>query len=292
LVGSCALPTRQSFIVDLVGSDDLPAAIAFNASVFTTARVVGPAIAGVVVARAGEGPCFFLNSLSYVAALWAIGGMHLVRRPARPVATRPTGLRSGLAYVRRRPVIAALLLALGAVSTIALQANVLMPSLAEKVFGRGAQGFGGLLTAYGVGAVITALRLASRQYSDAEYRRNLLLGLSGLAIGLFIVAASPSYEVALAGQLVAGFGMLRYSATTNALVQLLVDDAIRGRVMGLHTVMFVGSAPLGALILGWIGHQLGPQAAIVVSGTGALLVAMWLAMRLPASLLRPHEAAA
>jgi MFS family permease len=292
VVGAFDLPTRQSFMVELVGPEDLAAAIAFNASVFNTARVVGPAIAGIVVAEAGEGPCFFLNSLSYVAALWAIGGMRLDSRPARSLGPRTAGLRSGLAYVRRRPVIASLLLALGVVSTIALQANVLMPSLAEKVFGRGAQGYGGLLTAYGVGAVITALRLASRQYSDAQYRRNLVLGLLGLGIGLFIVAASPRYEVALLGQLVAGFGMLRYSATTNALVQLLVDDAVRGRVMGLHTVMFVGSAPLGALVLGAIGHQLGPQAAIVVSGAGALLVAMWLAMRLPETLLQAREAAA
>ncbi len=288
--GAFDLPTRQSFIVELVGAEDLPAAIAFNASVFNTARVVGPAIAGIVVATAGEGPCFFLNSASYLAALWAIGGMRFDRPWTGPATGRPTGLRSGLGYVRRRPAIAALLLGLGAVSTLALQANVLMPSLAERVFGRGPQGYAGLLTAYGVGAVITALRLASRQYSDAEYRRNLLLGLSGLAAGLLVVAASPRYEVALVGQLVAGFGMLRYTATTNALVQLLVDDAYRGRVMGIHTVMFAGAAPFGALILGAVGGRSGPQAALCLSGAGALAAAMWLAIRLPHGLLATRPA--
>jgi predicted MFS family arabinose efflux permease len=289
--GAFDLPTRQSFVVEMVGSDDLPAAIAFNASVFNTARVVGPAIAGIVVATAGEGPCFFLNSASYVAALWAIGGMRFDRPPSRPVAGRPTGIRSGLGYVRRRPVIAALLLALGAVSTLALQANVLMPSLAERVFGRGPRGYATLLTAYGIGAVVTALRLASRQYSDAEYRRNLLLGLSGLALGLVVVASSPRYEVAVLGQLVAGFGMLRYTATTNALVQLLVDDAYRGRVMGIHTVMFAGAAPFGALILGAVGERYGPQAALYLSGAGAVAAATWLAVRLPHGLLVTREAA-
>jgi predicted MFS family arabinose efflux permease len=288
--GAFDLPTRQSFMVELVGGDDLPAAIAFNASVFNTARVVGPAIAGIVVATAGEGPCFFLNSASYLAALWAIGGMRFDRPRAQPATGRPTGLRSGLAYVRRRPVIAALLLALGAVSTLALQANVLMPSLAERVFGRGPQGYAGLLTVYGVGAVITALRLASRQYSDAEYRRNLLLGLSGLAAGLLVVAASPRYEIALVGQLVAGFGMLRFTATTNALVQLLVDDSFRGRVMGIHTVMFAGTAPFGALVLGTVAGRLGPQAALYLSGAGALAAAMWLAIRLPHGLLATRHA--
>lgn len=288
--GAFDLPTRQSFMVELVGAEDLPAAIAFNASVFNTARVVGPAIAGVVVATAGEGPCFFLNSASYLAALWAIGGMRFERPWAGPATGRASGLRSGLGYVRRRPVIAALLLGLGAVSTLALQANVLMPSLAERVFGRGPQGYAGLLTAYGVGAVVTALRLASRQYSDAEYRRNLLLGLSGLVAGLLVVAASPRYEIALLGQLVAGFGMLRYTATTNALVQLLVDDAFRGRVMGIHTVMFAGAAPFGALVLGAVGGRFGPQAALCVSGAGALAAAMWLAIRLPHGLLAARAA--
>jgi predicted MFS family arabinose efflux permease len=287
--GAFDLPTRQSFIVDLVGPDDLPAAIAFNASVFNTARVVGPAIAGIVVASAGEGPCFFLNSVSYVAALWAIGGMRFGDRPARAATSRPTGLRSGLGYVRRRPVIAALLAALGLVSTLALQANVLMPSLAERVFARGPQGYAGLLTMYGVGAVVTALRLASRQYSEAQHRWNLLLGLAGLGLGLLVVATSRRYEVALAGQLIAGFGMLRYTATTNALVQLLVDDAFRGRVMGIHTVMFAGSAPFGALVLGSIGGRLGPQAALYVSAAGALAAALWLALRLPAGLLATRE---
>ena len=290
VVGAFDLPIRQSFMIELVDAETLPAAIAFNASVFNTARVVGPAIAGVVVARAGEGPCFFLNGLSYVAALWAILGMRF-DRPARPrVAGRASGLRSGLSYVRRRPVLAALLGTLGVVSMLGLQANVIMPSLAHRVFGREAQGYSGLLTAYGAGAVITALRLASRQYTDAEYRKNLLLGLGGMAVGLLIVAASRRYELALLGQLIAGFGMLRYTATTNALVQLLVDDAFRGRVMGLHTVMFVGSAPLGALVLGTIAWRVGPQTALAVSGIGACLAALWLATRLPRRLLGTSEA--
>jgi MFS family permease len=287
VVGAFDLPTRQSFIVDLVGPSDLPAAIAFNASVFNTARVVGPAVAGLVVATAGEGPCFFLNGASYTAALWAIAGMRFDAPLRTAGAGRSIGLRSGLAYVRRRPVIAILLATLGVVSTLSLQANVIMPSLAHRVFDRDAQGYGALLTAYGIGAVLTALRLASRRYTDAEYRQNLLLGLGGMAAGLFAVAASPRYELALAGQFLAGFGMLRYTATTNALVQLVVDDAFRGRVMGLHTVMFAGTAPFGALILGTIARQLGPQVALVVSGAASFAAAACLAVWLPRELLRP-----
>jgi predicted MFS family arabinose efflux permease len=283
-IGAFDLPTRQSLMVELVGPEDLQSAIALNASVFNTARVVGPAIGGLIVASMGEGPCFFLNGVSYVAALWALVGMRLPRR-TRATVGRASGLRSGFAYVQHRPVVAALLGTLGAVSTLALQSNVLMPSMAERVFGRGAQGYGVLLTAYGIGAVVTALRLASRRYSEAEHRRNLLLGLSGMATGLLAVAASPRYEIALVGQFIAGLGMLRFTATTNTLVQTLVDDEYRGRVMGLHTVMFAGAAPLGALLLGTIAGAHGPRTALVVSGTGALMAAVWLATRLPRALL-------
>jgi predicted MFS family arabinose efflux permease len=279
-VGAFDLPTRQSFLVELVGPDDLQAAIAFNSSVFNTARVVGPALAGTVVATAGEAPCFFLNGASYLAALWAIGGMRFERaRPLRAPGL-PAGFLSGFAYVRSRPVLRLLLLTLGAVSTLCLQSNVLMPSLAERVFGRGPQGFGLLVTAYGLGAVLTALRLASRRHTAEQNRRHLLLGLAGMAAGLVVVAASPRYEVALAGQVVAGLGMLRYTATTNALVQLLADDAHRGRVMGIHTVMFIGAAPLGSLLLGAAGHALGPQPALLVSAAGGVLAAAWLTLRL------------
>ncbi|HXJ34144.1 MAG TPA: MFS transporter [Candidatus Eisenbacteria bacterium] len=279
VIGSFDLPTRQSFMVEMVGLEDLPSAIALNASVFNTARVVGPALAGVLVAVAGEAPCFFLNGVSYLAALWALLGMHLPAARPRAGAGRASGLRSGLAYVRHRPVLASLLGTLGLVSALALQSNVLMPSLAERVFGRGARGFGVLLTAYGVGAVITALRLASRTYSAVEQRRNLLLGLWGMATGLLVVAASPSYPMALVGQLVAGFGMLRYTATTNVLVQTLTEDPYRGRVMGIHTMMFAGAAPFGALALGSLARAIGPQPTLVVSGAGALAAAMWLATR-------------
>jgi predicted MFS family arabinose efflux permease len=281
VVGAFDLPTRQSFMVEMVGPEDLPSAIAMNASVFNTARVVGPAIAGIVVATLGEAPCFFLNGVSYLAAIWAIAGMRGLREFKRSASGRAAGLRSGLGYVRRRPDLLALLVALGAVSMIALQSNVLMPSLAERAFGRGAGGYGVLLTAYGLGAVATALRLASRSYTPRQQRWNLLLGLCGMAAGLLVVAASPRYEIALAGQCFAGFWMLRYTATTNTLVQLLTDDAHRGRVMGLHTVMFAGAAPVGALVLGWFARSVGPQRALVASGVGALVVAVWLGARLP-----------
>jgi MFS family permease len=279
-VGAFDLPTRQSFLVEMVGPEDLPGAIALNASIFNTARVVGPAIAGGLVATVGEGPCFFLNSVSYLAVLWALAGMRLDAR-RRPVARHGgRALRAGLRYVRQQPAQAALLLALGLVSALGLQANVLMPSLAQRTFVRGPTGYGLLLTGYGIGAVASALWLASRRSTREEHRRTLLGGLLIFGLGLLGVAASPSFPAAVACQTIAGLGMIRFTATTNTLIQLLVADDYRGRVMGLHTVMFMGMAPLGSLLLGAIAEPFGARAALVVSAAAPLTALAFLARRL------------
>jgi MFS family permease len=277
LVGSFDLPARQSFLVDLVGAEDLPSAIALNATIFNSARVIGPAVAGLLVGSVGETPCFFLNGVSYLAALWALWGMEL---PPATSRKRPAhgdrSFASGLAYVRRQPVTRALLIALGLVSAFSLQANVLMPSLAKRTFDTDATGYGLLLTAYGGGAVLSALLLARRRRTVWEQRRMLLVGLVVFGCGLLGVAASGTYEAALVCQLIAGLGMVRFTATTNASVQMLADDEYRGRVMGLHTVMFAGVAPLGSLMLGALATPHGPRLALVVSGLVPLLVAAWL----------------
>ncbi len=277
VVGAFDLPIRQAFLVEMVGPDDLPSAIALNASIFNTARVVGPALAGTLAATVGEAPCFLLNGLSYLCVIWALLHIH-PRRSATPDRSH-RDLRAGLRYVRGQPVQAALLVALGLVSGLSLQANILMPSLSQRTFGQGATGYGLLLTAYGVGAVLSALRLASRRWSPGQHRRNLLGGLAVFGVGLLGVAASPRFETALLCQTVAGLGMIRFTATTNTLIQLMVDDRYRGRVMGLHTVMFMGTAPVGSLVLGGIAQPLGARAALLLSGTVPLAVAAALAWR-------------
>src|SRR5262249_17495376 len=188
-----------------------------------------------LVATVGKAPCFFLNGLSYVAVLWALAGMRLAERRPRVARHGGRDLRSGLRYVRQQPVQGALLLGLGLVSALGLQANVLMPSLAQRAYGRGPTGYGLLLTGYGIGAGLSALRRASGRYPRDEHRRTLLLGLGLFGAGLLGVAASPSFPLAVACQLIAGLGMIRFTATTNTLIQLLVQDDYRGRVMGLHT---------------------------------------------------------
>ena len=279
-IGAFDLPTRQAFVTDMVGRDDLSSAVAMNATIFNGARVVGPAVAGLVVGTLGEAPCFFLNGASYLALVWALVGMRLPARGGVVSGGAGGGLRAGLAYVRRQPVLAALLVALGVVSALAFQANVLMPALAERTFGRGPEGYGLLLTAYGLGAVVSAVHLASRRHTLRQHRWNILLGLAVLGGGLLGVAASPTFESALACQVVAGLGLIRFTATTNTVLQTLTDDAFRGRVMGLHTVMFLGTAPIGSLVLGALAEPLGPQWALVVSAAAPLAALAFLTPRL------------
>ena len=220
----------------------------------------------------GEAPCFLLNGASYLAVLWALAGMRLRRRggaPSRDVGGR--GLRSGLRYVRAQPTQAALLLALG----LGLGARRSRRTSSCRRWrsapsGAAPTGYGLLLTAYGVGAVALGApaRVAALHAAPSTGGR-CSLGLRSVRGGAARRRRQPVFALAVACQLVAGLGMIRFTATTNTLIQLLVDDAYRGRVMGLHTVMFMGVAPLGSLLLGAIAQPFGAARGDPGLGGGA-----------------------
>jgi predicted MFS family arabinose efflux permease len=291
-VSALDVPTRQSFLVEMVGADDLPNAIALNSSIFNGARVIGPAIAGTLIGLVGEAACFFLNAASYLAVLFALARMDVVdtvrRHHEQPLLA---GFRSGLRYAWNAPVLRNLLLLLGIVCGMGVQYQVLMPVFARTVFTAGPAGYGLLLTAAGVGSMASSLELAARHYSRAQHRRNLLFGLAIFATAVLGLSFSPRLEVALVCQVFAGFGMVRYLATTNTLLQLVVDDGYRGRVMGLHTVMFLGTQPAGGLVLSGLAQSFGARRAALVSGAASLSAAVWLALRLRRVAMRERSAA-
>ena len=292
LVSALDVPTRQSFLVEMAGAEDLPNAIALNSSIFNGARLVGPALAGGLVAALGEAPCFFLNAASYGAVLVALARMRLPpSERRRPTQALGAGFLSGLGYVWGAPVLRNLLLLLGIVSGLGVQYNLLMPVFARTVLGTGAFGYGLLHTAGGIGAIAAALQLAARRYSRAQHRRHLLLGLSTFALAVLGLAASRRLALALVCQTLAGYGMVHYLATTNTLLQLVVEDGYRGRVMGLHTVMFLGTQPLGSLVLGALAQGFGAPRAALVSGSVSLAAAGWLGLRLRRVALRERAAA-
>ena len=293
LVGALDIPTRQSFLVEMASPEDLPSAIAINSTIFNGARIIGPAIAGSLVSVAGEAGCFFLNAASYLAVLAALLRMRLPRSTRAPHGQPlAAGLLSGLRYVWSVPVLRNLLLLLGIVCALGVQYVVLMPVFAKTVFDAGAEGYGLLLTAAGIGSMTSSLQLATGHYSRVQHRRNLLLGLGTFAVAVLGVSLSPRFEIALMCQVFAGWGMIRYLATTNTLLQLSVDEGYRGRMMGLHAVMFLGTQPIGGLVLGALAQEFGARRAGLVSAATALGAAVWLAFRLRRVALRERRAEA
>ncbi len=272
------LPARQSFLVDLVGKEDLSNGIALNSAAFNTARIVGPAIAGILVASLGEAACFWINAVSYLVVLYC-----LARIGAKPPSGARSGseltLREGLRYVLELRPLRNLLVLLGFVSGLGFQYMVLLPVYAREILGSGAHGYGLLVSAFGVGSLVAAV-LMTRRLSRWDLRRNLLIGLLVAAAGMLTLAWSRTLSLSMAGGFLSGFGLILYVATTNTLLQVTTDDRYRGRVMSFYTVMFVGSAPFGALLCGSIAQRWGAPWATSFSALVLFAGAFWVAYRL------------
>jgi MFS family permease len=282
VINSFDLPARQAFVFELVGKDDLPNAIALNSAAFNAARVVGPAMAGVIVAVGGEAWCFWINALTYIAVIWSLSRVHMGPRQAQiaegGVMRR---MREGLAYVRGVPSIRNLLLLLGIAGGLGFQYMVLLPVYTRDILHAGPEAYGLLVTSFGVGSLVAAGWM-TRPTDRWGLRRNLLTGLTSAAVGLVVFAWSRALPLSLVMGFVTGFGLILYVASTNTLLQLTTEDHFRGRVMSFYTLMLVGTAPLGAILSGsiaqWMGAPWATTLSAVVLGGGA----MWVYFRLRA----------
>jgi MFS family permease len=280
VINAFDLPVRQSFLVELVGKDALANAIALNSAAFNTARVIGPAIAGVLMATIGEGGCFAINAVSYLAVLYCLTLMRLPPRAPHAVdAARRATLREGVAYARSVESIRNLLLLLGVTAGLGFQYMVLLPVYARNLLHAGAGAYGLLVSAFGLGALLSVARL-TQDLDRWGLRRNLLIGLSSAGIGLAVFAWSRTLGLSLAAGFVAGFGLIVYVASTNTLLQHTTEDRFRGRVMSLYTLMFVGTAPIGALASGLIAERWGAPMATSFSAVTLLGGALWVSYRL------------
>lgn len=290
-VNAFDLPARQSFLVEMVGKEDLPNAIALNSAAFNTARVLGPAVAGVIMAGAGEAACFWVNALSYFAVIAVLLRMDL----APHVAERDTGksalatLREGVDYAMSIRPIRNLLLLLGVTTGLGFQYMVLLPVYARDILHANEQAYGLMVAAFGLGSLLSAL-VMTRPQDRWALRRNLLTGLGSAAVGMGMFAWSRSLPLTLAMGFLAGFGLILYVASTNTLLQLTTEDRFRGRIMSLYTFMFIGTAPLGAILSGGIAQRWGAPVATSASSAVLLGGAVWMGFRLRT--LAAREAAA
>ncbi|MBA3553247.1 MAG: MFS transporter [Gemmatimonadales bacterium] len=275
------IPARQSFIVELVERRDLLNAIALNSSMFNGARVVGPAVAGIIVATVGEGWCFFANAVSYVAVLASLLALRLPRESReRPPASPLAEIAEGWRFVANTAPIRAILLLLGVVSLTGMPYAVLMPVMAEDVLHAGARGLGILMGAAGTGALIGALALARRNSLRGLGR---IVALAALSFGVFLILFSLSRQfwLSVALLLPMGLSMLFQMASSNTLVQSMVPDRLRGRVMSVYSMTFMGMAPIGALLAGVAAGSLGAPVTIAAGGAVSIVAALLFWRRLP-----------
>lgn len=281
LVSSFDMPGRQAFLADMVGREDLPNAIALNSMIFNGARAVGPAIAGILLIVLGEAGCFFLNGLSYLAVIWSLTQMDIPRRmPERFGAVMLERVREGLSYVWGHRATFYLMLVVAITSGFGVQYSVLVPVFARDLLHGGPRTYGFLLAAQGVGAVMGALALATRRSEPRALRQNLACGLFCMALSTAAFGVSPWMALSLGAQMLIGAGLMSYMATTNTLLQLFVADELRGRVMSIYTISFIGMAPLGSLEVGFVGEHIGPRVAVMVCAAICLACGFYLITRL------------
>jgi MFS family permease len=280
VVNAFDIPGRQSFLVDMVGKEDLMNAIALNSSMFNGARVIGPAIAGILVAKIGEGWCFFANSVSYIAVIIGLLLMK-VHNPARASMASPLEhMMEGFRFVNRTAPIRALLMLLGLVSLVGMPYVVLMPIFADKILHGGARGLGILMGATGVGALLGALTLAFRE-GVKGLGRWVAMCCAGFGTSLIVFSISHRFWVSVILLLPVGYTMMLQMACSNTLIQVMVPDALRGRVMAVYSMMFMGMAPIGALLGGALADRLGAQATVAIGGMASVAGACWFWFQLP-----------
>lgn len=269
------MPARQAFTVEMTSREDLLNAISLNSSIFNGARVIGPSIAGIVIGTLGTAMCFLLNGVSYIAV---IIGLLMMRLPphvplAAEVAARNSAW-SGLSYVLKHRRLRTILALLGVVGVFGWSYAVLMPAFARDVFGLGANGYGALLSASGIGALLGALTVATAGHMFPQ-RHVALTGVWIFSAALLAFSFTRNFYLACMFLTLGGFGMLLYFSTSNTVLQTIVPDEMRGRVMGVWGVVFGGMIPLGSLQAGTLAHWLGAQFTLAIGATICALAALW-----------------
>jgi MFS family permease len=280
VVNAFDIPGRQAFLIDMVGKEDLMNAIALNSSMFNGARVIGPAVAGILVARIGEGWCFAANSVSYIAVL--IGLLLMKVRSVPRISNRSPmeDIIEGFRWVNQTKIIRSLLFLIGLVSLVGMPYTVLMPVFADKILHGGARGLGILMGATGVGALFGALTLAAKT-GIKGLGRWVTITCATLGISLFLFSFSTSFWLSAALLLPCGYSMMLQMACSNTLIQTIVPDHLRGRVMSLYSMMFMGMAPFGAFFGGALANRIGAPMTVAVGGIACVLGAIWFGRALP-----------
>jgi MFS family permease len=281
VVNAFDIPARQSFLVEMVGREDLMNAIALNSSMFNGARVVGPAIAGILVSSIGEGWCFFANAVSFIAVIAGLLMMKIERRKSEKHSSMMEHIAEGFRFAQRATPVRNLLYLVGLISLAGVPYTVLMPIFADRILHGGAWGLGILMGATGVGAMAGALTLASRT-GVRGLGRIAAFSAAGFGASLVIFGFSRNFIFSLIILVPTGFTLMTQMACANTLIQAMVPDRLRGRMMALYSMMFMGMSPLGGLFSGISADWIGARWTVAIGGIACVMAAGIFYLKLPA----------
>lgn len=281
LASAFEMPARHAFIFELIEKkEDLSNAIALNSIIFNSARLIGPFFAGIIIARSNEGICFLLNSMSYLAVIAALLFMKIKKKGVqRRESHILKDLKEGLSYAFHMTAIRYLLILVAAASLLGVPYSMLLPVFANNVFHGGAQVFGFLVASTGFGALFGAMYLAARK-SVVGLAGTIAFAAAVFGAGLVLFSFSKILWLSLILMVIVGYAMIVHMASANTILQTIVDDDKRGRVMSLYLMAFIGMMPVGSLLAGWLANRIGAQMTVAVSGIGCLLAAGFFASKL------------
>lgn len=290
LINAFDMPTRQSFLVQMVeDKQDLGNAIALNSSMVNMARLIGPSLAGAVIALSGEGSCFLIDGISYIAVIASLFAMRLnpgtLKRTADSMLVQ---LKEGWTYVSGFAPVRTILLLFATVNLMGWPYTILMPIFAGRILKGGPHTLGFLMGASGIGALISAVSLAARK-SVLGLGRMIPISTAAFGVGLILFGMSHTLWISLLLMLVCGFGVMQQMAASNTIIQTIVEESKRGRVMSFYTMAFVGMAPFGSLLAGALANSIGAPLTVMLSGACCIAGAAWFTTQLQSirKLLRP-----
>lgn len=272
LVNAADNPARQAFVMEMVGPERVVNAVSLNSVLINSARVLGPGLAGVIIALAGVAPCFALNAATFLVMLWALHGMNPDTLQEAPSPHRDrAGVKDALRHVRNTPELAVPLLLMALVGTLGFNFQVVLPLLAKLTFDAGSSAFALLFSAMGVGSIAGALVTGARGRTGLG-----LIGVSAAAFGALalLAAAMPDLIAVIPVLALLGASSVSFAAGVNSTLQLAASPEMRGRVMALYTVVFLGSTPIGGPLIGWISQAAGPRLALVVAAASGIAAAV------------------
>ena len=276
------MPARQSFVVDMIeDKKDLGNAIALNSSMFNSARLIGPSVAGILISVTGEGICFLINGLSYIFVIVFLLKMNISPREIKAKSAQAfKGFKEGFKYTFGFLPIRSILLLLSLVSLMGMPFTVLMPVFAKTILHGGSHTFGFLMGAMGLGALISAIYMASRK--NVRGLENIVPLFAGLfGVGLIVFSFTHFFLISMTLMVIVGLGMIMQTTACNTILQTIVDDDKRGRVMSFYTMAFMGTAPLGSLYAGVMASRIGVPNTLIIGGVSCIIGAVLFARKLP-----------